>query len=132
VKYEYFPPAGSGNVVEWENQGWDKADAIGYLEAYYQNLVLPVQQLDLRIPGAAEYWHELDVRLSSVLSGATEPKEPLNDMYQAWEQITDRYGRESQKRLYAESYGPTVLLAAKTYGSVFYDKLTCSIARTKW
>jgi multiple sugar transport system substrate-binding protein len=104
MKYEYFPPVGSGNVVEWENQGWDKADAIGYLEAYYQNLVLPVQQLYLRIPGAAEYWHELDVRVSSVLSGATKPKEALDDMYQAWEQITDRYGRESQKRLYAESY----------------------------
>jgi hypothetical protein len=28
--------------------------------------------------------------------------------------------------------GPTVLLAAKTYGSVFYDKLTPSIVRTKW
>ena len=29
-------------------------------------------------------------------------------------------------------YWPTVLLAAKTYGSVFYDKLTPSIARGKW
>ena len=28
--------------------------------------------------------------------------------------------------------GPTVLLAAKTYGSVFYDKLPPSIARGKW
>ena len=27
---------------------------------------------------------------------------------------------------------PKVLLAAKTYGSVFYDKLTPSIARGKW
>lgn len=27
---------------------------------------------------------------------------------------------------------PTVLLAAKTYGSVFYDKLPPSIARGKW
>jgi len=28
--------------------------------------------------------------------------------------------------------GPEVLLAAKTYGSVFYDKLSPSIARGKW
>jgi hypothetical protein len=27
---------------------------------------------------------------------------------------------------------PTVLLAAKAYGSVFYDKLTPSIVLTKW
>ena len=105
MKYEYFAPVGTGKVEEWENQGWDKDDAIAYLNAYYANLVLPAQQIYLRIPGAAEYWHELDVRISSVLSGARKPKEALDDIYQAWEQITDRYGRESQKKLYAESYG---------------------------
>jgi multiple sugar transport system substrate-binding protein len=105
MKYEYFAPVGTGRVVEWENQGWDKEDAIAYLNAYYANLILPAQQIYLRIPGAAEYWHELDVRISSVLSGAAKPKEALYDIYQAWEQITDRYGRESQKKLYAESYG---------------------------
>ena len=104
MKYEYFPPVGSGSVVEWENQGWDKADAIAYLKAYYDNLVLPVQQIYLRIPGAAEYWHELDVRVSSVLAGETKPKAALDDIYQAWEQTTERYGRDSQKKLYAESY----------------------------
>jgi multiple sugar transport system substrate-binding protein len=105
MKYEYFAPVGTGRVEEWENQGWDKDDAIAYLNAYYANLILPAQQIYLRIPGAAEYWHELDVRISSVLSGAAKPKEALDDIYQAWEQITDRYGRESQKKLYAESYG---------------------------
>ena len=104
MKYEYFAPVGTGRVEEWENQGWDKDDAIAYLNAYYANLILPAQQIYLRIPGAAEYWHELDLRISSVLSGATKPKEALDDIYQAWEQITDRYGRESQKKLYAESY----------------------------
>jgi multiple sugar transport system substrate-binding protein len=104
MKYEYFPPVGSGSVVEWENQGWDKADALVYLQAYYQNLVLPEQEIYLRIPGAADYWHELDVRISSVLAGKTQPKEALDDIYQAWEQITDRIGRESQKKLYAASH----------------------------
>jgi hypothetical protein len=28
----------------------------------------------------------------------------LDDIYQTWEQITERYGRESQKNLYAESH----------------------------
>ena len=104
MKYEYFPPVGTGNVVEWENHGWDKDDAIVYLQAYYQNLVLPEQQIYLRIPGAAEYWRELDVRVSAVLAGETKPKAALDDIYQAWEQITERYGRESQKNFYAESY----------------------------
>jgi hypothetical protein len=43
------------------------------------------------------------VRLSSVLAGETKPKAALDDLYQTWEQITDRYGRDNQKRLYTES-----------------------------
>jgi ABC-type glycerol-3-phosphate transport system substrate-binding protein len=34
MKYEYFAPVGTGRVMEWENQGWDKEDAIAYLNAY--------------------------------------------------------------------------------------------------
>jgi multiple sugar transport system substrate-binding protein len=104
MKYEYFSPVGTGKVEEWEYQGWDKDDAVAYLNAYYANLVLPAQQIYLRIPGAADYWHELDVRVSAVLSGATKTKEALDDIYHAWERITDRCGRESQKKLYADSY----------------------------
>jgi len=104
MRDEYFPPVGTGRVEEWENQGWDKEDAIVYLNAYYANLVLPQQELYLRIPGTAEYWHELDVRIYSVLADQAKPKEALDDIYQAWEKITDRLGRESQKKLYTESY----------------------------
>jgi multiple sugar transport system substrate-binding protein len=104
MKYEFFLPVGTANILEWENQGWDKDDAITYLNAYYANLVLPAQEIYLRIPGAAEYWHELDIRVSSVLAGETQPKAALDDIYQSWEQITDRYGREIQKKLYAESF----------------------------
>src|ERR1700757_4840385 len=104
MKYEYFPPVGTGSIVEWENQGWDKGDATRYLEAYYRNLTLPVQELYLRIPGAAEYWHELDVRISAVLAGQMQPKAALDDCAQAWERITERYGRDQQTKLYVESY----------------------------
>ena len=88
MKYEYFPPVGAGSVVEWENEGWDKDDAITYLNACYANLVLPAQEIYLRIPGAAEYWHELDVHVPSVLAGETQPKAALDDIFNAWEQIT--------------------------------------------
>jgi len=44
------------------------------------------------------------VRVSSVLAGETKPKAALDDIYQAWEQITERYGRESQKKFYEDSY----------------------------
>jgi multiple sugar transport system substrate-binding protein len=93
-----------GESRSGKNQGWDKDDAIAYLNAYHAKLILPMQQI-VRIPGTAEYWHELHVRISSVLSGVAKPKEASTISHQAWEQITDRYGRESQKKLYAESYG---------------------------
>jgi multiple sugar transport system substrate-binding protein len=104
MKYEYFPPIGTATFNEWAKEGWDKGDATAFLDAYYRNLVLPEQQIYLRIPGAVEYWHELDVRLSAVLAGETKPKAALDDIYQTWEQITEHYGRENQKKLYAESY----------------------------
>jgi|GEM_PF-7013730 hypothetical protein len=40
----------------------------------------------------------------SIQGGETKPKAALDDIYQAWEQITERYGRDNQKKLYAESY----------------------------
>ena len=103
MKYEYLPPAGTASIEEYLKLGWNKDDATSYLEGYYNNLALPDQETYLRIPGAAEYWHELDVRVSAVLAGQTQPKAALDDCAKAWEQITERYGRDSQKKLYAES-----------------------------
>jgi multiple sugar transport system substrate-binding protein len=105
MKYEYLPPVGTGSLEEWKQYGWNTDDVKSYLTGYYDNLALPEQQEYLRIPGAAEYWHELDVRVSAVLAGQTTPKAALDDTYQAWEKITDRYGRDKQKKLYQESFG---------------------------
>jgi multiple sugar transport system substrate-binding protein len=104
MKYEYFPPAGTSTLDEWRAQGWDDNDAKQFMGAYYDNLALPVQEPYLRIPGAAEYWHELDVRLSALLAGQTTPKEALDGAATAWEAITNRYGRDKQKALYLASF----------------------------
>ena len=79
MKYEYLPPVGTASIDEYLKLGWDKVDATSYLEGYYNNLALPDQEIYLRIPGAAEYWHELDVRVSAVLAGQTRPKAALDD-----------------------------------------------------
>jgi multiple sugar transport system substrate-binding protein len=104
MKYEYFPPAGTSTVEEWKAQGWNENDARQFMGAYYDNLQLPVQEPYLRIPGAAEYWHELDVRLSALLAGQTTAKAALDDTAAAWEAITERYGRDKQKALYLASF----------------------------
>ncbi len=104
MKFEYFPPIGTGNVEEWKALGWNEDDAVEYLKAYYAVLAAPVQQEYLRIPGAAEYWHELDVNISAVLGGQMQPKAALDATAAAWEKITDRYGRDKQKALYQASF----------------------------
>ena len=103
-KFEYFPPDGSGNPGQWKDLGWNEDDAVNYLSGYYKALAAPVQQEYLRIPGAAEYWHELDINLSAVLGGQMEPKAALDATAEAWEKITDRYGRDAQKKLYQASF----------------------------
>lgn len=104
MKYEYLPPHGDGSLKEYEAQGWNAHDAAAYLHAYYKNLSHPVQQHYLRIPGAAEYWHEIDINVSSVLAGDMKPKDALDKIYDSWEQITERYGRAQQKASYRESF----------------------------
>lgn len=104
MKFEYLPPIGSGSIQEFEAQGWNADDVKAYLTAYYAVLSAPVQQEYLRIPGTAEYWHELDVNISAVLGGQMQPKAALDATAAAWEKITDRYGRDKQKALYKASF----------------------------
>ena len=83
---------------------WNEDDVVEYLKAYFAVLAAPVQQEYLRIPGAAEDRHELDVNVSAVLAGQTQPKAALDATAASWEKITDRYGRDKQKVLYQASF----------------------------
>jgi multiple sugar transport system substrate-binding protein len=104
MKFQYLPPVGTSSLAEWKAQGWNDLDTAEYLKAYYAVLSAPVQQEYLRIPGTAEYWHELDVNVSAVLGGQMKPKEALDATAAAWEKITNRYGRDKQKALYKASF----------------------------
>jgi multiple sugar transport system substrate-binding protein len=104
MTYEYLPPAGNSTVAEWQAQGWNPADVAEYLHGYYEGLALPLQEEYLRIPGTAEYWHELDVNISAVLGGQMKAKQALDATADSWESITERYGRAQQKALYQASF----------------------------
>ncbi|MDX8493081.1 extracellular solute-binding protein [Mesorhizobium sp. VK22B] len=104
MKFEYLPPVGSASIDEFKAQGWNADDVKEYLTGYYSVLSALVQEEYLRIPGTAEYWHELDVNVSAVLGGQMQPKAALDATAAAWEKITDRYGRDKQKALYQASF----------------------------
>jgi multiple sugar transport system substrate-binding protein len=90
---------------KWLEAGWDKESALNYLEALRGILDDPEALLDLRIPGTAEYYDYLDLYLSKVLAGEMAPDDACKKVYEAWEDITDKYGKEKQLNLYRESLG---------------------------
>ena len=105
MPYEFLPPYGNGSIKEYEKFGWNAHDAKAFTDAYYKSLTSPVQETYLRIPGAAEYWHELDVNISAALAGQMSQKAALDDVAKKWQKITERYGKESQRTLYRKSIG---------------------------
>src|SRR6516164_7547658 len=104
MTYEYLPPAGTSTIAEWQGQGWNAADVAEYLHGYYEGLAMPLQEEYLRIPGTAEYWHELDVNVSAVLGKQMSAKQALDATAESWEAITERYGRPAQQALYKASF----------------------------
>jgi len=59
---------------------------------------------DLQIPGAAEYLDTLDLELTEALAGNKSPQEALDAAAAAWEEITDRLGREQQTEFWNSQY----------------------------
>jgi len=63
--------------------------------------------LDLRITGTAEYQQTLDVEITRAIAGEISPQEALDNAAAAWNEITDRLGRENQLAQYKSSVGYT-------------------------
>jgi multiple sugar transport system substrate-binding protein len=103
--FHFLPPHGTAKIEGYEAAGWDKGDAEGYTNAYFELFSNPVQFPYLRIPGTFEYWTALDVHLSEAVTGAQTPQEALDATATEFDAITDRLGREDQLKSYKESLG---------------------------
>ena len=57
----------------------------------------------LRIRGTPEYWAVLDQQVAAALGTRKTAQEALDDTAAAWEEITDRLGREQQLKSYEEA-----------------------------
>ena len=85
--------------------GWDEADVKDYLQAYYDNFNAPTILTYLRIEGAPEYWDVMDKNLSAAMAGQKTAQQALDDTAAAWEEITDRLGRDKILQQYQEAIG---------------------------
>jgi multiple sugar transport system substrate-binding protein len=96
---------GTATVDDYVKAGWDAHDAETYTHAYHQTFYATTTLPYLRIPGSFEYWDILDKNLSAAMSGGKSAQQALDDTAAAWEQVTDRIGRDKQKADYDAAIG---------------------------
>jgi len=93
------------NLDLWVGAGFDEASAQDYLQAVLDTINDPNNIVDLRIPGAFEYFSALDYGIAQAVAGNLSAQEALDGVVATWNEITDRLGRENQLKLYRESLG---------------------------
>jgi multiple sugar transport system substrate-binding protein len=103
--YQFLPPNGTATLQEYTAQGWEPGDVTEYTNAYFANFNAPLQFPYLRIPGTYEYWVALDRELSDAATGQKKVADALAACSKAWDDITDRLGREDQLKYYKDSMG---------------------------
>ena len=97
---------GTGSLQEYVSQGFSEADAIEYTRAFYDTFQNPNQLPYLRIPGTAEYWNALDIRLSEFVTGQVgSADEAMANLAQDFKDINDRLGVDLQLEIYKASLG---------------------------
>ncbi|GEO81252.1 extracellular solute-binding protein [Pararhodospirillum oryzae] len=79
--------------------------AADYLGVIKSSLDSPNVALDLRLPGFNEYTEAFEEQMSGVLAGTVAVQPALDAVAQAWDAITERRGRDSQRALYRASMG---------------------------
>ena len=103
--YQMLEPVGEAKLEDYLKAGWNEADVKDYLTAYHDNFNAPTMLTYLRIEGAPEYWDIMDKNLSAAMAGQKTAQQALDDTAAAWEQITDRLGRDKILQQYQEAIG---------------------------
>jgi multiple sugar transport system substrate-binding protein len=93
------------NLAPWVAAGMSEAQAQEYLAAVRDTINSPNAVVDLRITGAAEYFDALDTQLARAVAGEVNSQQALDEVAKQWNAITDRLGRDQQKKLYNQMLG---------------------------
>jgi len=93
------------NLEAWTKAGMTEQQATEYLNAIRDTIKSANAVVDLRIPGAAEYFDALDTQLARAVAGEVSSQQALDQVAKDWDAITDRLGRDQQKKLYREMLG---------------------------
>jgi len=93
------------NLKMWTDAGMSEAAAKNYLGAIEASLNSPNMMLDIRVPHNNEYEQiALDAVASSFVAGEFKTSaEAAAELAKQWEALTDKYGRDAQKKAYVDS-----------------------------
>jgi multiple sugar transport system substrate-binding protein len=103
VNPHYF--SDGNNTAPWLALGMSEQQAKEYLGAVSGILAHPNAVVDLRITGAFEYFDTLDAQLARAVAGELTSQAALDQVAKDWNAITDRLGRDQQKKLYRQQLG---------------------------
>lgn len=96
------------NLDNWVKAGFSEEFAKNYLGAIKDSLNSPNMASDIRIPGAQQYTGVvLDRELARFLANEITAEEAVANIEAGWEEITEDFGRDSQRTMYELSLGIT-------------------------
>ncbi len=96
------------DTAAWVAAGFSEESAANYLSAIKTSLNHPNMASDFRIPGAQQYTGVvLDREVARYLAGEITVEQALENIEEGWEEITDDFGRDEQRAIYALSLGIT-------------------------
>lgn len=96
------------STENWVKAGFSEEFAQNYLGAIKASLNNPNMASDLRIPGTAQYQGVvLDRELARFLANEITAAQAVANIEEGWEEITEDFGRDSQRAMYKSSLGIT-------------------------
>jgi multiple sugar transport system substrate-binding protein len=95
------------NTDAWLSVFPDAKAVNDYLSIQQEALSNPNLIYNMRLPGYIQYQDALELAVSKALAKQVTPKEALDEAAASWNQITDKLGRETQRKLYRQSIGLT-------------------------
>ncbi|MEE9602315.1 MAG: extracellular solute-binding protein [Thermoguttaceae bacterium] len=90
---------------DWVETPVQPLAAVKYAAITKETLSREQWLLALRLPGRGEYLRALDNAVRSTVSGEQTSEEALGEVAQAWREITERLGVDTQRRAYLHSLG---------------------------
>lgn len=88
---------------QWVEPQISTAAARSYGELSEQTFDRPQWLFALRIPGRTQYLAALDEAVRESLADGTSPRKALREAADEWQAVTDRLGKENQRRAYRKS-----------------------------